>query len=122
MKFVKIYNQSASSTQPIKATLCDSFWLKFRGLMFKQTIDEYTGILLAESSDSSINTSIHMFFMDFDITAIWINSNHHVVDVKLARRWRPMYVPIAPARFVLETHVNRLTDFQVGDHLEIINV
>lgn len=95
---------------------------RLRGLMFATTIRPHEGILLAESVESKINTSIHMFFMNFDIAAIWINSQNTVVDIKLARRWRPYYAPVAPAQYVLETHPDRLIDFHTGDTLEFIDV
>ena len=121
MRFVKVFNRSTLSSHPIHAAVCDSFWLKFRGLMFRKNLDEYSGILLAERTDSRIASSIHMFCMGFDIAVIWINSQYKVVDAKIARRWRPMYFPKKPAQFVLETHVNRMMDFYIGDSVEIKN-
>jgi uncharacterized membrane protein (UPF0127 family) len=94
---------------------------RLRGLMFKKNIDPGTGILLVENSESRVNTTIHMLFMNFDIATIWIDSNNKVVDTRYARRWHPFYAPTAPARYTLETHPNHLADFQVGDTLEFLN-
>lgn len=74
---------------------------------------------MIEDKESQNGTAIHMMFMRFDICVIWINSSAQVVDKKIARRWRPYYRPNSPAKFILETHVNRYTDFNVGDQLEI---
>lgn len=90
--------------------------------MFAPKLPEYGGILLDEHSDSIMNTSIHMLFMNFDIAAVWIDSNRQVVDIKLAKKWKLAYFPVAPARFVLEISASRLGDFSVGDKLEFADV
>ncbi|MEA4909044.1 MAG: hypothetical protein VB089_15585, partial [Anaerolineaceae bacterium] len=56
-------------------------------------------------------------FMNFDITAVWIDAAYRVVDVKLAKRWHLSYTPPRPAQFVLECHTKRYNDFQSGDEL-----
>jgi uncharacterized membrane protein (UPF0127 family) len=53
----------------------------------------------------------------FDLAVVWINSTYQVVDVKLARRWRPAYFPKRPARYVLEIAPQRLGDFHEGDQV-----
>lgn len=90
--------------------------------MFNPGLPEYGGILLDEHSESVVNTSIHMLFMNFDITAVWINSNKQVVDVKLAKKWALAYFPKSPARYVLEISSDRMNDFQIGDRLEFSHV
>jgi uncharacterized membrane protein (UPF0127 family) len=117
MKFVTITNQSRADCPQLRVKYCASFWDNFKGLMFTPAIATDGGVLLVESFDGRSNTAIHMFFMRFDIAAIWINSNLEVVDCKLAKRWAPALVPQAPARYVLETHTNNLAFYQPGDKL-----
>lgn len=90
--------------------------------MFKSRLGEHEGILIDEVQDSRMNTSIHMFFMRMEIAVVWINSRNNVIDVQLARPWRPLYLPSASARYVLETHPARLGDFNPGDVVQIKNV
>jgi uncharacterized membrane protein (UPF0127 family) len=120
MRTGTIVNITRQSSKPIKVKYCDSFLSKFMGLMFRDKIDENEGILLMEDKESRINTAIHMFFMKFNITAIWINSQYTVSDVKLALSWRPYYASQNPALYVLETHPSRLSEFQIGDQLKFI--
>jgi uncharacterized membrane protein (UPF0127 family) len=89
--------------------------------MWKSTIPD-NGLLLVEDGDSKLNTAIHMLFMKFDIAAIWINNDLQVVDKILARRWKPIYLPNSPARYILETHPSRLKDFSTGDQLRFEHV
>lgn len=65
------------------------------------------------------DAAIHMFFMNFDIAVIWADTDLRVVDVKYAKRWHPFYAPACPAKFVLETHPLRLSDFKPGDQLVV---
>lgn len=118
MRIVQIHNLTHSLPAPISASYCESFWSRFRGLMLHAPLGENEGALLVESSDSRMDSAIHMFFMNFDIAAVWINAQNEVVDVKLARKWRPAYVPLKPARYILETHVNQFQQFQIGDRIE----
>jgi uncharacterized membrane protein (UPF0127 family) len=117
MHRILIKNKTRPSTAPITAVYCDSFFGRFRGLMFRSLLAKHEGLLLVEGHESRINTAIHMLFMRFDITAVWINSNHKVVDVKLARRWKLSYIPAKPARYTLETLPEYFADFKVGDQL-----
>lgn len=89
--------------------------------MMKPEIDQFTGILLVEKRDSRVETSIHMLFMRFDITVVWINSDMRVVDIKLARKWQPYLAPAQPASFVLETHPQQFSSFKIGDYLEFFH-
>ena len=115
MQIIQIQNQSRPLTQPISATLCDSFWSRFRGLMFRSSLEPAKGILLVDKKDNRVDSAIHMLFMNFDITAVWINSQKKVVDVRLARKWQLMLIPQQPACFVLEAHPNQFQNFQIGD-------
>jgi len=87
--------------------------------MFTRDLAPERGLLLVQGRDSRLDASIHMLFMAMDLAVIWINAQNEVVDTRLARRWRLAYVPQQPARFVLETHPDRLADFNIGDKVSI---
>jgi len=88
--------------------------------MLRPPLAVQDGALLVEDHDSKINSTIHMFFMRFDVCVVWINNASEVVDVQLARRWRPAYSPAKPARYVLETHTMNMDYFKVGDRVSFI--
>ncbi len=116
MKIVEIINQNPSEIK-IKANWCSSFISKFKGLMFVKSLPDYSGIILVENSESHINTAIHMLFMNFDITTVWVNSAGDVVDVCLAKKWHLSYFPKKKAQYVLELNASHMQDFHIGDHL-----
>jgi uncharacterized membrane protein (UPF0127 family) len=122
MHNVQIHNLTHLLPTPISASYCKSFWSRFRGLMLHDPLRENEGALLVENADSRMDSAIHMLFMNFDITAVWINAQNEVVDVKLARKWRPAYIPQKPARYILEAHTSQILQFHIGDRIEFKNV
>ena len=116
-KAIKILHPGSISNV-IVAKYCDNFSSQFMGLMFKNAIHDFEGLLLVQARDSRINSAIHMLFMKFDIAVIWINSEYTVVDKTLAKPWKLAIFPTYPARFTLECHPDRLREFHVGEKLE----
>jgi uncharacterized membrane protein (UPF0127 family) len=115
MKSVRIINQTHPADDPIVAKFCQSFFCQLRGLMFTSDLPERSGLLLVQSSNSRMNASIHMMFMRMDLAVFWINSEFTVVERIIAERWKLGYIPKSPAKYVLETGVTNLNEFNIGD-------
>ena len=94
---------------------CDTFLTQLRGLTFRPRLGLDEGLLLVGTRDSRLDSSIHMLFVAFDLTVIWINSEMKVVDKITAKSWRPAYFSKQPARYVLEIHPERWGDYEIGD-------
>jgi uncharacterized membrane protein (UPF0127 family) len=116
-KYVILTNLSQPQTRPVVSRYCKSFFCRLRGLMFTRSLPPDSGLLLVQGRDSRLDASIHMLFMAIDLAVVWINKNQEVVDVCLAQRWHPAYTPKKPACYVLETHPERLPDFNIGDRV-----
>jgi uncharacterized membrane protein (UPF0127 family) len=108
----------SNPTKPINIQICRSFLSKFRGLMFQSQLDEREGIALVADSSGIINSSIHMFFMNFDISVIWLDSSMLVVDKTIAKKWRPYYAPKYSALYTLELHPSKINDFNKNDQVQ----
>ena len=100
---------------PIRAKFCDTFFCRLRGLMFRKNIALDEGLLLVQKRDSKTESSIHMLAVYMDLAVIWIDSTLSIVDVILAKSWRPGYFPAHPAMYTLEIHPDRISEFKVGD-------
>ena len=85
--------------------------------MFSKQIPLDQGIILVENKESKINTSIHMMFMNFDLTVLWLDKDLVVVDKVLAKRWVPIYFPKTRAHYVVELHSEQFANFSIGDQL-----
>jgi uncharacterized membrane protein (UPF0127 family) len=116
-----IHNLNKPINQPARVGYCDTFLCRLRGLMFRSRLSLDDGLLLVEKRDSRLNTSIHMFFVPFDLAVFWINSKMTVVDKVIAKSWRPAYFPKADAKYTLELHPNRWGDYEIGDKVEFKN-
>jgi uncharacterized protein len=117
-----IQNLNREIKNPPRVGYCDSFLCRLRGLMFRESLGLDEGLLLVEKRDSRIDTSIHMFFVPFDLAVFWINSEMTVVDKVIAKSWKPAYFPKADARFTLEIHPDRWADYEIGDKVVFKNV
>lgn len=118
MTALLIRNHSRAGVPVLRVRYCDAFLCQLRGLMFRRSLAEDEGLLLVQSSESRLNAAIHMFGMAFDLTVVWIDARHRVVDVQLTRRWPPIYFPRRPAQYVLETRTQHFPHFHTGDLLD----
>jgi uncharacterized membrane protein (UPF0127 family) len=120
-KFISIENKSRKIDEGLRIKFCDTFLTQLRGLTLRGPISRDEGLLLVGKRDSRLDSSIHMLFVSFDLTVVWINSDMQVVDKILAKSWRPAYFSKAAAKYVLEIHPDRWENFQIGDVVKFIN-
>lgn len=107
---------------PLRIKYCNTFFSQLRGFTFRSRIAPDEGLLLVGKRDSRLDSSIHMLFVPFGLSVIWINSAMQVVDKVLAKSWWPAYFSKQPARYVLEIHPQRWGDFEIGDGVEFKDV
>lgn len=119
--FISIENKSRRIDGALHIKFCDTFLCHLRGLIFRSRISRGEGLLLAGRRDSRLDSSIHMLFVPFNLTVVWINSEMTVVDKVLAQAWRPAYFSKQPAKYVLEVHPERWGDFEIGDMVQFKN-
>ncbi len=121
-KTITVANKNRKTAGTFHIKYCDTFLTQVRGLMFRPSLARDEGLLLVGKRDSRLDSSIHMFFVPFDLSVIWIDSKMRVVDKVLAKSWRPAYFSKQPARYVLEIHPERWDDFEIGDGVEFKDV
>ena len=114
---VAVWNETRGERVLERVRRCTSFLCRLRGLTFRRALSGDEGLLLVGRWESRADTAIHMFFVFFPIAAVWLDQSGQVVDAQLARPFRPLYVPRAPARDVLEGPLSLLERVQIGDQL-----
>lgn len=117
-KTIAIENKNRDIAGVLRIKYCDTFLTQLRGLTFRSQLGRDEGLLLVGRRDSRLDSSIHMLFVPFDLSVIWIRSDMQVVDKVLARSWRPAYFSRHPAKYALEIHPDRWGDFEPGDGVE----
>ena len=120
-KFISIENKNRGLDGSLRIKFCDTFLTQLRGLTFRPSLARDEGLILVGTRDSRLDSSIHMLFVSFDLTVVWINSDMKVVDKIIAKSWRPAYFSKQPARYVLEVHPDRWGNFEIGDTLQFID-
>ncbi|MGH2593164.1 MAG: DUF192 domain-containing protein [Anaerolineae bacterium] len=116
MKVVKVLN-AQNETLLSRVKWGDTVVARGLGLMLRRSLAPGEGFILAEPRASIVATSITMFFVNFDIAAIWLDGDRRVVHKTLARAWRPYYASTQPARYVLEGPPALLDRVALGDVL-----
>lgn len=117
MKPIAVRNQTRPLETPLHLRSCESFWCKLRGLTFRRHLATNEGLLLVEPKASRLNAGIHMLWMFFDLSILWLGDELKVVDKTRARPWVSFVFPRQPARYVIECSVSRYEEFQIGDQL-----
>ena len=85
--------------------------------MFRASLGPDEVYLFVERKESVAQTTIHMFFVFFPIAVIWLDRDGLVVDMVLARPFRPYYAPGGPAQYFVEGHPSLLDRVSAGDRL-----
>jgi len=121
-KWCQIVNRTDKKTIVNQAKWCTGFLCKLKGFMFRRSIEDDEALVFVHRRDNRINTSIHMFFVPFDLGVIWVNQAGEVVDFVCAKPWRPSYAPKKPASYVIELHPDKLKSIRVGDFVDFNSV
>ena len=90
--------------------LADTFFKRFKGLMFKKDFESV--MLFSKLTDSSI----HTFFMRFDIDVYFLDADKIIFDKVTLKPWR-FYKPKNKAKFIVETKKG-LLKLKIGDKVE----
>jgi uncharacterized membrane protein (UPF0127 family) len=110
---------NARTGQPVadRLVVCNTFWKRGRGLMFRRTIPRDTAYLFIEGRESTVGATIHMLFVFFPIGVVWLDGQRRVVDLRVARPFQPVVAPRAPAQYFVECHPEALERVEIGDPL-----
>ena len=117
-KTIFLINKTKKLDKSLQIQYCDTFLSQLRGLMFRPRLARDEGLVLVGTRDSRLESAIHMFFVSFDLTVLWVDSGMKVVDKVLAKSWRPVYISKKPAQYVVEIHPERWGDFEIGDEVQ----
>lgn len=121
---MKVYNKTRRLVLSEDACRADSFFERFKGLMFSGPSD----MVLVSPRESIRESSIHMFFMRYPIDVLWVDGRGRVVDAleKVAPSslfkpwtWR-IYRPVKPAKYVIELGKGDLSETKNSDEIRFI--
>ena len=71
-KTISLENKTKKLAGAFRLKYCDTFLTQLRGLMFRSQLSRDEGLVLVGTRDSRLESSIHMFFVPFDLAVFWI--------------------------------------------------
>lgn len=93
-------NKNTGAAIASEVELADTFWRRFRGLMFRRRFPRGRALLFKFRKPGRY--SVHMFFTRFPIDLVYIDSKFRVVEVRAdIRPWR-IHRPKAVAKYLIE--------------------
>lgn len=110
---------NSGETLAMEVEMMDSFWSRFRGLMFRRKFEEGEALLFEFPRPRKFR--IHTFFVFFPIDLIYLDGNWEVIDVKKGLSPWSTYNPDVRGRFLVELPagvVDRV-EVEIGDGLEL---
>ncbi len=96
-----------------RATIADSYWSRFWGLMGRRTLGEEEGLLIEPCS------SIHTMFMRFAIDVIFLDKEHRVVKVATVPPFRAALGRGSHAVLEIPAGTAQRNGLEVGDALSL---
>ena len=112
-----LVNRTTGKTLATRIRVCDTFWKRLRGLMFRRALDPDEAYVFAYRRESVTETAIHMLFAFFPISVLWLDAHKRVVDRVLAKPFRPYYAPKRAAQYFVEGIPDLLDRVRLGDEL-----
>jgi len=100
-----------------KTEICDSFFKKLKGLMFRKRLGPGKCLFFVFDNESII--PIHMLFVFFKIDVLWLDRNLKVVDCRLGLRPFSFATPKKPARYIVEAAAGKFNSIRLGDIFEL---
>jgi uncharacterized membrane protein (UPF0127 family) len=118
-----LVNRTTGEVLAGQVVLCDRFWSRLRGLMFRRALASGEAYVFVSRRESVAEASIHMFFVFFPISVLWLDGQRRVVDSSLAKPFHPYYAPRKAALYTVEAGPELLchsdgSRVRVGDQLD----
>ncbi len=82
----------------LDAEYCDTFWKKFRGLMFSKP----KNLVFVLDEETRFGAIIHMFFVFYSIDVYWLDKDKRVVDKRINLKPFRIAVPKEKAKYIVE--------------------
>lgn len=98
--------------EKIDIEYADTFFKRFKGLMFKK--DYECALIFTNLTDSTIHTC----FMRFDIDIFFLDEKRIVFDKASLKPWKA-YKPKKQAKYIIETKKDRLK-IKMGERLDFV--
>ncbi len=113
-----LFNKTKKLKVIKKTKIADSFFKRFKGLMFSKKPDY--ALIFELEKEGKLNASIHMLFVFYSIDVVYLDSNKKVVDIKYNfMPWSLNYTPKTPSKYFIEFLAGTIgKKIELNDELE----
>jgi len=116
---MRLIDKTTGKVLASKVELADTFWRRFRGLMFRRKFPKSSAVLF--KLPKSGRYGIHMFFVRFPIDLLYLDSRFVVVEFRAGLKpWRT-HKPKADVNYLVELPAGTLSRLKVkiGHKIEL---
>ena len=108
-----------SNEEISKIRIANTFFSRLMGLMFKKNAKVPLLFEIPERINKKERSSIHSFFMRFEIVIVFIDKCNMVYEITELKPWN-FYIPKKPAKYIVEFDKREFNDcLKIGDEVEI---
>ncbi len=118
-KNLKSITLKNSNEKIAEIKIANTFFSRLMGLMFKKNAKVPLLFEIPEKINKKERSSIHSFFMRFEIALVFIDKSNAVYEISELKPWN-CYVPKKPAKYIVEFDRREFNDcLKIGDEIEI---
>ena len=118
-KNLRLITLKKSNKKIAKIRIANTFFSRLMGLMFKKNAKIPLLFEIPERMNRKERSSIHSFFMRFEIVIVFIDKGNAVYEIAKLRPWN-CYIPKKPAKYIVEFDKREFNDcLKIGDEVEI---
>lgn len=108
---MRLVDKTTGKVLANRVKLADTFWRRFRGLMFRRRFPRGSAMLFKLFKPGRYG--IHMFFVRFPIDLLYLNSRFVVVELREGLKPWHMHRPKAIANYLVELPASTVSRLKV---------
>ena len=112
-----LVNQTTGEVLARQVRLCDTFWRRLRGLMFRRALDPGEVYLFRWGRASKAEATIHSLFCFFPFAVLWLDAEQRLVEGRLVRPFALVVAPRCAASSFVEGAPGLLSKVHLGDRI-----
>jgi uncharacterized membrane protein (UPF0127 family) len=117
----RIYNKTRAGVLATEFGLADTALARARGLMFRRGIRKPLLFVFDNGRERArASCAVHSLFVFFPFSAIFLNSEKRVVDVRVAGPFISLITPRKDSAYLIEGRPELAGKVRVGDVLEFM--
>lgn len=110
---MRLVNLTTGKLLASEVELADTFWRRFRGLMFRRKFQRGKALLFKFPKPGRRKCGVHMWFVRFSIDLVYLDSSFKVVELRAQlKRWR-FYRPRATVSYLIELPAGTISRVRV---------